>query len=706
MNNKNIIFSITCVLFITILVNVSFFDRVRNLSNDILHVLRNQITQHIEYADESNVIVLAIDEETYRTKPFSLTPKVLWSREIAQIINSILISNAKVIGFDVIYPTSVSEYLPKFEKSFLLALRKGSKKQKIVLSKVQHSDKAILPHISQRFSVQSSKNIRAANVIEDLDGVIRRIPLFFNVQSQDSIQKETSLALELASRFDQTLLNADGSVSDTFGKIFKTELSENSLYINFDTRRGAIPTYSVADIFACVQAGKTDFLSRVFRNKIVLLGTVLDVEDQKLTSARFIDAASKEAVGDRCMLPANSKSKTLNVRDTVPGVYIHAHAINNILTGSPLSRLQPGLGYLLPLPILLLTIFMVFFLNPIWAAIGLMVLAIIWSGISVIAFSQNLLIPFLIPILGSVFVYISSSGYRFGISDRDKRFLRKTFELYLAPAVIDKLVGSDKAPVLDGENRTVTVLFSDLVGFTSISEGLSPKELVHFINEYLSEMTAIIEDHGGFVDKFIGDAIVAVFGAPHDDAEHADNAVRAALSSQRKLATMTILKEERVFSRIGVNTGNVYIGNIGSPRRFNYTVMGDAVNLAQRLEATNKTYGTSILISDSTLESCRKYFIVKEINSVRVVGRKELVRVYEPLGITEDISEVTRRNLNIYAEALTNFRSGQFHLAEQLFAELTVNGDKPSKVMAAYSRELIDNPPTGVWDGVVDGTDK
>ena len=189
-------------------------------------------------------------------------------------------------------------------------------------------------------------------------------------------------------------------------------------------------------------------------------------------------------------------------------------------------------------------------------------------------------------------------AYRLVVTDKGERLLRKSFALYLAPQVIDRMLASKKLPVLGGETREVTVFFSDLEGFSSISEKMAPAELVAFMNEYLSAMTDIIESKGGYIDKYIGDSIVAVFGAPADDNDHARNAAHAALGCRVRLDELNqasaAFQGYKVAHRMGLNSGEALVGNIGSRRRFNYSVMSDAVNVASRLEGANKYYGTTI----------------------------------------------------------------------------------------------------------------
>ena len=213
--------------------------------------------------------------------------------------------------------------------------------------------------------------------------------------------------------------------------------------------------------------------------------------------------------------------------------------------------------------------------RPLSGAAATIGLAIAWVAGATIAFRHAVALPLIDPLLASVTALGATIGYRFVIADKGKRLLRQSFALYLAPSIIEKMLASNKPPALGGEMRNVTVYFSDIADFSSIAEKISPTELVAAINDYLSAMTDVIEEHGGFVDKYFGDAIVAVFGAPVDDPHHATNAVRAALRCSASLGALdrvTAAFGTAMRQRIGLNSGEALVGNIGSRRRFKYTV--------------------------------------------------------------------------------------------------------------------------------------
>ena len=223
------------------------------------------------------------------------------------------------------------------------------------------------------------------------------------------------------------------------------------------------------------------------------------------------------------------------------------------------------------------------------------------------------------------------------------------------------------------------------------------------MNEYLTAMTDIVEAHSGFVDKYIGDAIVAVFGAPLDDADHALHAVSAALACQAKLQEMndmpSAFQGHRLLSRIGINTGRALVGNIGSRKRFNYTVMGDAVNIASRLEGVNKHYGTYVLASDATAAATGNAIAWREIDRVRVVGRSESIAILEPLPAQVALDPVAGDQRQAYARALAAFRDGRFDEAAEMFA-ITAEHDPPARSMLVKAREYAQSGSPPGWDGV------
>ncbi|MBN2551850.1 MAG: adenylate/guanylate cyclase domain-containing protein, partial [Spirochaetales bacterium] len=281
------------------------------------------------------------------------------------------------------------------------------------------------------------------------------------------------------------------------------------------------------------------------------------------------------------------------------------------------------------------------------------------------------------------------------------------FKQYLSPEVIEQLIAHPDRLKLGGERRELTIFFSDLQGFTSISEGLTPEELTSLLNEYLSAMTDIILEEGGTIDKYEGDAIIAFWNAPLELPDHAVRGVRAALRSQQRLAAMRPELRARVgkdmYMRIGMNSGPAVVGNMGSRARFDYTMLGDAVNLASRLEGVNKQFRTYTMISAATVELAAGAFPVRELGRVAVVGREKPVTVYEPM--LAEAWEAARERLAAFAAALADFYAGHFTEAADGFAAIAVQ-DPAAAAYVDRCRALASSPPAGTWDGVLQMTSK
>ncbi len=288
----------------------------------------------------------------------------------------------------------------------------------------------------------------------------------------------------------------------------------------------------------------------------------------------------------------------------------------------------------------------------------------------------------------------------------------RSFSYYVPRDLVRSMLESGQEATLQGQTREMTIYFSDIAGMTSIAETMPPDRLVHLLSRYLDEMTAVIAQQGGTVDKFIGDAIMAFWGAPAPTADHAARACEAALRSQRKLAAMRAAPDlpglENIRARIGIATGDVLVGNVGSHDRFNYTVMGDTVNLASRLESLNKLYGTEILISDPTGEALREWIVARPVGVVQVKGKRQCVEVWEPLCLAAEDDAAARELARLFVEGLGAYLERDFRgAAEQYKAALRVRpDDQPTAVLLERCRGFLSAPPPDSWNGVYVATEK
>jgi adenylate cyclase len=286
----------------------------------------------------------------------------------------------------------------------------------------------------------------------------------------------------------------------------------------------------------------------------------------------------------------------------------------------------------------------------------------------------------------------------------------RSFSYYVPRDLVRAMLESGQEATLQGQTREMTIYFSDIVGMTSMAETMAPDELVRLLSRYFDEMTQVVTTHGGTVDKFIGDAIMVFWGAPAPTPDHAARACATALASQRRLAELRSgvpgLADLR--ARVGIATGEALVGNVGSHERFNYTAMGDTVNLASRLEGLNKVYGTEILISDATYQAARESIVARPVAVVQVKGKQRPVHVWEPLCLASEEDAAARELARLFTDGLAAYIARDFHAAGQFYeAALRLRpGDKPSGVLFERSRDCLTSPPLEHWDGVYVATHK
>lgn len=361
--------------------------------------------------------------------------------------------------------------------------------------------------------------------------------------------------------------------------------------------------------------------------------------------------------------------KTVPTSDVYPGVDVHVTALFNMVNRSWLNEY----GFMDLLPYLFVfgiaIQFLFFRLSPFWSLISFLVLttAEILVYLLWIFPVMNTLLEVSTLLIFTFICFVQGVIYRYFTEERKKKILKTAFSSYVAPELVESIIEDLGKLALGGEKKELTVLFSDIRGFTSYSEQLDPQDLVKFLNVYLSEMSNVILEEGGTIDKFIGDAIMAIFGAPVSNPEHAKKACMSALGMVRKLKGLNdeLKKQNKppIDIGIGINTGEMTVGNIGSERRFDYTVIGDAVNLGARLEGLNKYFGTHILISEFTKKQINEIeFILREVSTVKVKGKEKPVTIYELL---EDNTNYHRFAplVELYNKGLDAYKSQEFEQA-------------------------------------------
>jgi len=462
--------------------------------------------------------------------------------------------------------------------------------------------------------------------------------------------------------------------------IFKeTEIpidSWNRMIINYCGPESTFKYYSFCDVIE----GKIP--PEVFSGKIVFLG------------------ATAAGLGDFIATPFSSQT---------PGVEKHATVTENILHGKFVVRGQSEVFHDV-MAILCISLAMGIFLPLLPSIWGGVASVSLWFGYNYYVYakfvSDGTWLNMAYPTITVIACFSAIITYRFMSEEKMRKGIRSAFENFMDPKVVHEILKEPGNIKLGGEEKEVTVYFSDIEKFSSISEKLQPAELIELLNEYLSEMTDIILDHGGFLDKYIGDAIVAAFGAPLAQPDHAVRACLATIDNQKRLRELNRKFKETgrlaINARIGLNSGRVLVGNVGSKNRLSYTVIGDEVNIGARLEAANKYYGTQTMISERTHELAKDHIEARELDMIRVVGKENPVKVFELIDRKGEVQEAKRAVLELYEAGLREYRKREWQKAIRLFQKALDKYplDGPSLTYVERCKIYAQDPPSASWDGV------
>ena len=421
------------------------------------------------------------------------------------------------------------------------------------------------------------------------------------------------------------------------------------------------------------------------------------------------DAGPEEFRGKTVIIGATAFGlldfRPTSLGDVTPGYVIHATALDNLLNGDGLVR--PPLAWrTLALLLLAAVAGVLFGVMPALRESSLVAAALVlgYVGVALWMFASfQVWLLIVTPTVAVLAAHLGVTGYGYLTEGRERKFLRGAFSRYVAPEVVDQLVKNPGQLALGGETRALTVMFADVAGFTSLSEGRAPREIVELMNECFTEITNVIQGHGGTVDKFIGDAVMAFWNAPLEQPDHAARACRATQDLLRALVRLNVGWAARglpaISMRVGLATGPALVGNVGSSTKFNYTVMGDTVNLASRLEGAAKVFGTLSLVAGATVQAAAGAVAFRELDWLQVKGRSEPVPVFEvmPGEATASRVEAWER----YAAGLAAYRARRFDEAREHFAAaLKVElDDGPSREMLSRCDEYLVNPPPPDWRG-------
>jgi adenylate cyclase len=516
-------------------------------------------------------------------------------------------------------------------------------------------------------------------MIPDLDGTIRRMALWGKLRGPRGLIPSMALqtaavALEGQARPMLEDGQVTGAVIDGPHPRFIPfeDLAPFSL-IDYPGPMSTVPQVSIVDVIEGRVAERLE-------GKVVLVGVTIvgSSGDQRVTPYRELE----------------------------PGVLTHAAVVSNILANRFLRRPYE----LVLIEMLLVTLFSLALgaaiprLPAVFKAVAIGSVVVVWLVASYLAFRSGFQVAVAAPVTGLLATSFAVTFFGYVAVDREKLKMRSTFSRYLGSEVMDIALENPER-LNRGEKREMTVLFSDIRGFTTLSEQMSPEALAAFINDYLSPMTAIVFDEKGTLDKYIGDALMAFWNAPMDQSDHAFRACRAAVKMIERLEVMKRSWHTRGLPAleigIGVNTGPMVVGNMGSDVRVDYTVLGDAVNLGSRLEGLNKEYGTRIIISESTFERVREHVVTRRLGAVRVKGKRLPVNLYELRALGRPNEEELRVIVE-FERAVTLFSSRAFEEAASAFVGVLREWptDLATQRYLAHIEAFKVHPPSIDWDGV------
>ena len=525
--------------------------------------------------------------------------------------------------------------------------------------------------------VSAAARIGNVSAEPDDDGVYRRIPLV--VRYGERLVPTLALAGAIAATGKEPAWEGR---SLRLGGARLPIGPDGSILLRFPADRDAFPAVSLADLIlseARLRRGMPPLVepSKV-RGRVVLLGAVA---------------------------PGLYDLKPTPVSAVAPGLFIHATAVSNLLAGRALAPLRPSWTLAaVTLAALALAAAGLAIPSPGRALLCYFAVALGWAAVTLVAFKSDLSVPLVGPEAAFLLVFGAAASVSYATVGRQRRWLKGAFQRYVAPSVVSELIHRPEGLALGGERRRLTLLCADLEGFSAIAETLPPEELVAFLNRHLEALSRVVLEHRGTLDKYLGDAVMAFWGAPGRKSDnHAEQACRAALACAESLSALDGSGPPAMLGvRIAVHTGDMVVGNIGSAERLDYTVVGDNVNLAFRLEALNKRYGTSCLVSEATVCAVGEGFVFRELDRVRVAGRVEPVTIYELVGSEETVEETTREALAAFGRGLAAYRARAFGRAAKEFQEVLgrLPEDGPSSLLLQRCRALAESPPPPTWDGI------
>ena len=709
--------SLTTVLVfaITLFISQTHPFRLLELATlDQLFEMRGE--QEVE---DSDVVLVAMSQQADSQIP----ERWPWSRDVyAHLIENLNDAGAKVIGIDVVFDQP-DPRAPRYDSLMAEAM---AEHENVVLggNLARDANQIIRVEPYRLFMDYNPNPYGLVTVDTDVDGTIRNYRL--SRTHMDSTYH--TFGLELIRQYkgwDESVeLQREGE-HYRFGDYVIPVESENNMKINFRGGPGKFLEFPLDNII-----DDADYLTvddrEIWGYESVEEKQMGIFDDPEMGLLYTDDLEDKIVIVGSTMAELHDFHSTpFAPGDAMPGYEIHANAVETILNENYIRTADFGLNLLILFITSVLTALVTVYTSPfrgLWVII--LMIAGIGFGVWYLFISMAYSVEIVAPIMAVVLGYVGTQTYNYFRTYQEKSRVQNMFGSYVSPALVDKMVDSEEEPQLGGEEKYITAFFSDIQSFSAFSEKLEPAELVELINEYLTGMTDILTEEKGTLDKYIGDAIVAFFGAPVPVEDHA---YRACITSQRMLYKQAELREKwakegdkwpdivsQMQTRIGINTGRMLTGNLGSATRFNYTMMGDNVNLAARCESGAKAYGAYCMVTEETKNEAEKVgdeCVFRFLDKIIVVGRTQPVDVYEILGLKAYLDSDHYSCLNLYNQGINFYLNQEWDEAVEAFSESAKYeiyqpgrdyGVKtnPSLVMIERCKEMKEAPPGEDWDGV------
>ncbi len=719
------------IIFLFYLTNI--FSNFELKSIDLRFKIRGE--QDLSHSD---IILVTIDEQSYG----SLKEKYPYPRSYyAKLVDNLTEVGARQIIFDIEF-TKNDEENEIADQEFAQSIKKS---HNVILCGT------IIRNLQKNYNYYQPpievlrENTVANGLINDThddDGFVRKYNIFIPCQNHNyftigilGYALENEISPNNLSFFKDksiciiydTLTNVSTKIKTVRNKFWH----EQSFYINYYGPANSFPYYSISQVlddanFDLLEERDSDYMEIWKKNSQFpdfLRINFLTTENQKLAEKHMNDSKKLEEIIQRenpffnkivfvgSSLPELHDERYTpfyhykNVNRLMPGVEIHAHALQTLIDKNYLTKTSVLLNILIFLSLNFVIVFIVEKYRPVIGGIlSLIMIAIILFS-SILLFGKfNLIIPLVSLITSVIFCYFGVVIVDFFNEERERRKIRKMFQTYTSTKVLKYLEENPESFSLKGERREATIFFSDIAGFTTISEKLSAEQMSALLNKYLTPMTHILMKYDGYVDKYIGDAIMCNFGVPIVNNDHP---WQACFSALEQFETLDKLNKEffaefgfEINIRIGINTGIVNAGNMGSDERFQYSVIGDVVNQAARFESANKNYGTKIMIGEDTYNQVKDKIAARLLDKIVVKGKVKSVKVYNLLGLKKTASEDLINFIKYYNSGMEKYFNRDWNEAIEQFSKAkNIFPDKASEVMIIRSKEYMENPPSDTWSG-------